>query len=112
MAGLRPGASPPPVRIPILRSFWLLIVDHLLYQKLAKANGLKDTAPMGSIAGLRVVRSGIHGYGVVATRRFEIGEVIAEVDGVLWSGAEDRDDRYSLWLGDAWFYGMVDQTRW
>jgi hypothetical protein len=67
---------------------------------------------MGSIAGLRVVRSGIHGYGVVATRRFMIGDVIADVDGVLWSGAEDRDDRYSLWLDDDWFFDMVDQTRW
>jgi SET domain-containing protein len=59
-----------------------------------------------------VIRSGIHGYGVVATRRFAAGEVVAEVDGVLWSGEEDRDDRYSLWLGDDWFFDMVDQTRW
>ncbi len=67
---------------------------------------------MGVLPGLRVVRSGIHGYGVVATRRFEPGDVLAEVDGVLWSGVEDRDDRYSLWLGDDWFFDMVDQTRW
>ncbi len=67
---------------------------------------------MGALPGLRVVRSGIHGYGVVATRSFAPGEVIAEVDGVLWSGAEDRDDRYSLWLDDDWYFDMVDQTRW
>jgi len=67
---------------------------------------------MAALAGLQVIRSGIHGYGIVATRRFEPGDVIAVVDGVLWSGEEDQDDRYSLWLGDDWFYDMVDQTRW
>jgi uncharacterized protein len=67
---------------------------------------------MGELAGLRVIRSGIHGYGIVATRRFEVGDLIADVEGVLWSGTEDRDDRYSLWLGDDWFFDMVDQTRW
>lgn len=68
---------------------------------------------MGSIAGLSVVRSGIHGYGVIATRAFAPGDVIAVVDGVTWcADDEERDDRYSLWLEDDWFYDMVDQTRW
>ena len=52
-------------------------------------------------------------YGVVATRDFAAGELVAEVDGVLWNGDdEERDDRYSLWLGDPWMFDMVDQTRW
>ncbi len=67
---------------------------------------------MGALPGLRVVRSKIHGYGVVATRAFAPGELIAEVDGALWHADEERDDRYSLWLGDDWFLDMLDQTRW
>ncbi len=67
---------------------------------------------MAALPGLRVVRSRIHGYGVVATRAFAVGELIAEVDGVRWHADEDLDDRYSLWLGDDWFFDMLDQTRW
>jgi SET domain-containing protein len=67
---------------------------------------------MGTLAGLRVVRSSIHGYGVVATRDFAPGDLIAEVDGALWHADDDLDDRYSLWLGDDWFIDMLDQTRW
>jgi len=67
---------------------------------------------MPPLPGIKVIRSGIHGYGVIATRRFAAGEVVAEVEGVLWSGDEDRDDRYSLWLADDWYFDMVDQTRW
>jgi SET domain-containing protein len=68
---------------------------------------------MPKLDGLSVVASGIHGYGVIATRDFAVGEVVAGVDGVLWNGdEEDRDDRYSLWLGDSWMFDMVDQTRW
>ena len=67
---------------------------------------------MGALSGLRVVRSSIHGYGVVATRDFAAGAVLAEVDGALWHSDEDLDDRYSLWLGDDWFLDMLDQTRW
>jgi SET domain-containing protein len=69
---------------------------------------------MPPVSGLRVVRSGIHGYGVVATRDFAPGELVAEVDGVLWNSevpGDDRDDRYSLWLRDDWYFDMVDQTR-
>jgi hypothetical protein len=69
---------------------------------------------MPPVSGLRVVSSGIHGYGVVATRDFTVGEVVARVDGVLWNceaPGEDRDDRYSLWLRDDWYFDMVDQTR-
>src|SRR5262249_28183660 len=67
---------------------------------------------MAALPGLRVVRSSIHGYGVVATRDFAVGEVLAVVDGVLWHADEELDDRYSLWLGDDWFLDMLDQTRW
>jgi hypothetical protein len=67
---------------------------------------------MGALNGLRVVRSSIHGYGVVAARDFGAGEVLAEVDGALWHSDEDLDDCYSLWLGDDWFLDMLDQTRW
>lgn len=68
---------------------------------------------MPPIAGLRVVNSGIHGYGVLAARDFVAGEVVAEVDGLAWNAElEDRDDRYSLWLEDEWYLDMLDQTRW
>jgi len=69
---------------------------------------------MPPVSGLRVVSSGIHGYGVVATRDYAPGDVVAEVDGVLWNSerpGDDRDDRYSLWLRDDWYFDMVDQTR-
>ncbi|HVZ75650.1 MAG TPA: SET domain-containing protein-lysine N-methyltransferase [Polyangia bacterium] len=67
---------------------------------------------MAIIPGMRVVRSSIDGYGVVATRDFAAGEVIAEVEGVLWHESNPVDDKYSLLLGDGYFFDMVDQTRW
>src|SRR5258708_6176959 len=67
---------------------------------------------MAAIPGIRVVRSPIDGYGVIATRDFAAGEIISEVDGVLWRQGEPVDDRYSLLMGDGFFLDMVDQTRW
>jgi hypothetical protein len=67
---------------------------------------------MPRMVGLRVVRSSIHGYGVVAGRDFAVGELLAEVDGLLWQEQEEHDDRYSLWMGDGWYFDMLDQTRW
>ena len=67
---------------------------------------------MAIIPGLRVVRSSIDGYGVLATRNFEDGDVIAEVEGVLWREGDPMDDRYSLLMCEGYFYDMVDQTRW
>lgn len=67
---------------------------------------------MPPLPGLRVVRSSIHGYGVVTTRPFAAGELIADVDGVLWRDGDDCDDTYSLWLADGVYFDMVDQTRW
>lgn len=45
---------------------------------------------MGLISGLRVVRSPLHGYGVVATRDFEEGEVLAEIEGVVWRDGDRK----------------------
>jgi uncharacterized protein len=73
---------------------------------------LQDRVQMPKLQGLRVVRSGIHGYGVVATRSFAPGDLLCDVDGVLWNGiVEDRDDTYSLWMGNNLLLDMVDQTR-
>jgi SET domain-containing protein len=67
---------------------------------------------MPASSGIRVIRSPIHGYGVVATRDFSKGDVIVEVDGVLWQEDDPVDDRYSLWIDDGVYLDMVDQTRW
>jgi uncharacterized protein len=64
------------------------------------------------IPGLRVVRSPVHGYGVIATRAFKRGSVIANAEGILWRAEERRDDRYSLILEPGIFFDMVDQLRW
>ena len=67
---------------------------------------------MAQLSGLKVVRSPVQGYGLIATRRWKRGSVITNVDGVLWRAGERRDDRYSLILEDGVFFDMVDQTRW
>jgi SET domain-containing protein len=61
---------------------------------------------------IRVFRSPIHGYGVVARRNIEGGEVIAEVEGILYREEELIDDRYCLWVCDGFYFDMVDQTCW
>jgi uncharacterized protein len=61
---------------------------------------------------IRVFRSSIHGYGVVALRDFRPGELVAEVEGVLYRGDEIEDDRYCLWVDEDFYLDMVDQTRW
>lgn len=66
---------------------------------------------MPRVTGIRVVRSPIHGYGVVTLRDFAEGEAIAEVDGVAWREGENVDDRYSLRIEDGVYFDMVDQTR-
>jgi SET domain-containing protein len=76
------------------------------------ASDLVIVANMPPLVGLRVVRSRIHGYGVVATRPFRSGEVIAEVDGVALRLEEVVDDEYCLWVTDELYFDMVDQTRW
>jgi SET domain-containing protein len=67
---------------------------------------------MPQLSGLRVVRSSIHGYGVITTRPFHKGDVIAEVDGVALRLEEVIDDEYCLWVTDELYFDMVDQTRW
>jgi hypothetical protein len=67
---------------------------------------------MARIPGLQVVRSPVEGYGVISTRRWNQGSVIANVDGVMWREGEKRDDKYSLILAPGIFFDMVDQTRW
>jgi hypothetical protein len=78
------------------------------------------------LAGLSVVHSSIHGYGIVTTRRFAAGETVCPGDGVLYHHDEQFDDTYALILpaidgGPAYatddpeammFYDLVDQTRW
>jgi SET domain-containing protein len=66
---------------------------------------------MPRVPGLRVVRSPIDGYGVVALRPFAEGEEICAVDGVTWREGDQVDDRYSLWIEDGVYFDMVDQTR-
>lgn len=66
---------------------------------------------MPRVPGIKVVRSSIDGYGVVATRSFAEGDEIAEVDGVAWRDGDGVDDRYSLWIDEGLYFDMVDQTR-
>ncbi|HEY0707713.1 MAG TPA: SET domain-containing protein-lysine N-methyltransferase [Polyangia bacterium] len=67
---------------------------------------------MPQLPGLVVVRSSIHGYGVICTKPFAAGDVIAEVDGVALRLEEVVDDEYCLWVTDEMYFDMVDQTRW
>lgn len=67
---------------------------------------------MPQIPGLRVVRSPLHGYGVVALRDFKEGDLMADIEGVTWREGEWWDDKYTLRITDAVSFDMVDQTRW
>ena len=66
---------------------------------------------MPKVPGIRVVRSPIDGYGVVAAKPFAEGDLICEIDGVTWREGDDVDDRYSLWVENGLYFDMVDQTR-
>jgi SET domain-containing protein len=66
---------------------------------------------MPKAPGIRVVRSPIHGYGVVAARPFAEGDEICDIDGVTRRDGDGVDDRYSLYIDDGLFLDMVDQTR-
>lgn len=78
---------------------------------------------MPSLDGLKVIRSSIHGYGVIALRRFTKGEVVVWGDGVIYREHEDFDDTYSLITpgyepdedgdeGPPMYFDLTDQTRW
>lgn len=77
---------------------------------------------MPQLEGLEVVRSKIHGYGLVTLRRFRRGELVMYGDGVLWREHEEFDDTYALVLpafdsddpddGPPLYYDLADQSRW
>lgn len=75
---------------------------------------------MPLLDGLRVVRSKIHGYGVIATRPFAAGETVCLGDGVLYREDDEFDDTYALILpvddrapdGEQVFWDLACQTRW
>jgi SET domain-containing protein len=69
-------------------------------------------ANLPSIPGLKVTRSSIDGYGLVATREFHPGEELTTLDGVVWRRGEAVDDKYSLVIDDGVFLDLVDQSRW
>ncbi|HTE55449.1 MAG TPA: SET domain-containing protein-lysine N-methyltransferase [Kofleriaceae bacterium] len=73
--------------------------------------------------GLKVVRSAIHGYGVIATRPYRAGEILLYGDGVLYREEDDFDDQYALILpgyepgpdgeeGPPLFWDLACQSRW
>jgi SET domain-containing protein len=78
---------------------------------------------MPALDGLKVIKSSIHGYGVVALRPFEAGEIIVYGDGVLYSEDDEFDDTYSILLNipeededgnvePQLLLDLTDQTRW
>jgi hypothetical protein len=74
---------------------------------------------MPLLDGLRVTRSRIHGYGVIATRPYLRDEILCYGDGVLYDADADFDDTYALVLpaedsdtGEPMFWDLVCQTRW
>ena len=71
-----------------------------------------ENVSVPALENVRVFRSPLHGYGVLARRDIPAGEVIAEVEGVLYRREELGDDTYCLWIDGEYFLDMVDQTRW
>lgn len=83
---------------------------------------MQDEMPISP--GLRVVKSRVHGYGVIAERAFQKGEVLIRSEGFIYDENAQFDDTYALVLktdnltgysgsgGKQIFYDLVDQTRW
>lgn len=74
---------------------------------------------MPLLEGLRVARSEIHGYGVVATRLFKQDETVCHGDGIVHTPHPGFNDTYSLVLpaedtsnGKPLLFDLVCQTRW
>ncbi|HET6613356.1 MAG TPA: SET domain-containing protein-lysine N-methyltransferase [Kofleriaceae bacterium] len=78
---------------------------------------------MPPISGLKVIRSPIHGYGVITLRPVTEGDIIVYGDGFLYRESDDFDDEYSLILppyednadgseGAPMYLDLTDQTRW
>jgi uncharacterized protein len=78
---------------------------------------------MPRLEGLKVIRSRIHGYGVIALRQFKEGDIVVYGDGVLYREHEEFDDTYALLLpgyepdedgeeGPPMYLDLACQTRW
>lgn len=76
---------------------------------------------MPELEGLKVVRSKIHGYGIVTLRSFPEGATIVHGDGIAYRYDDDFDDTYALvmYSGDEaegddpdLLLDLIDQTRW
>ena len=74
---------------------------------------------MPPLHGLKVIRSNIHGYGVIATRPYRTGEILVYGDGIVYSENDDFDDTYALLLHypkrkkePHLLLDLTDQTRW
>ena len=75
---------------------------------------------MPFLEGLKVIRSPIHGYGVIALRPFKKGEIVCYGDGYLYHEDEEFDDNYALVYSDdddpngeiCRYLDLTDQTRW
>lgn len=75
---------------------------------------------MPLLDGLKVVRSAIHGYGIVTLRPFARGETVCIGDGVLYHEDDEFDDTYALVYADeedelgnyCRYFDLACQTRW
>ncbi len=83
-----------------------------LCANLARRSTADTNLVVPSLTNIRVFRSPVHGYGVIAKENIDAGEVIADVEGVLRLGNDLGDDTYCLWIDDDHYFDMVDQTRW
>jgi hypothetical protein len=85
---------------------------HLVLIARLFAASVRVNTAMPLLDNIRVYRSPINGYGVVARRDIEADEVIAEVEGVMYQAGQLGDDTYCLFVDDDTYFDMVDQTRW
>jgi hypothetical protein len=74
---------------------------------------------MPLLDGLKIVRSKIHGYGGIATRPYQRGDILCYGDGILYHDDDEFDDTYSLVMHPddsggrgQLFWDLVCQTRW
>jgi uncharacterized protein len=76
---------------------------------------------MPPLNGLKVIRSPIHGYGVIALRAIRKGEIIVHGEGIPYHEDDDFDDTYALVMysgdegpddGPDMLLDLTDQTRW
>jgi len=92
-------------------------------RSLQTRSDLENLALMASLPGLRVVRSKIHGYGLIALEPYKVGDIVCYGDGVLYRERDEFDDTYALVMpgyetdedgneGPPLYWDLVDQTRW